>query len=95
MHKVGIAFRSTLSADEVRVKYIRPLRAALNDEHAGIYSNYLRQVEPDDSDDAEHLLVFEIQDFKAGLRVLRVALEKIGPPGDVQFQNLNPSKPGY
>ncbi|MGI9428182.1 MAG: hypothetical protein ACR2NM_05960 [Bythopirellula sp.] len=95
MHKVGISFRSALSAQEVREKYIRPLRTALSDEQAGIYSNYLRQVDPDSEDATEHLIIFELQDFKIGLRLLRVELEKIGTPGEVQFQNLNPSKPGY
>ncbi len=95
MHKVGISFRSALTPDEVRDKYIRPLRAALKEAQAGIYSNHLRQVDPDSSEETEHLLVFEIQDFKAGLRVLRVELEKLGVPGEVQLQNLDPSKPGY
>ena len=95
MHKVGISFRSVLTPDEVREKYIRPLRVALKEAQAGIYSNYLRQVDPNATEATEHLLVFEIQDFKVGLRVLRVALEKLGLPGEVQFQNLDPSKPGY
>ncbi len=95
MHKLGISFRSALTPDEVREKYIRPLRAALKEAKAGIYSNHLRQVDPDSSEATEHLLVFEIQDFKVGLRVLRVELEKLGVPGEVQFQNLDPSKPGY
>lgn len=95
MDKVGISFRSSLTADQVREQYIRPLRAVLKEATAGIYTNYLRQVDPDSSDGTEHLLVFELQDFKAGLRLMRVELERIGLPGDVQFQNLSPSQPGY
>jgi len=95
VHKIGISFRSALTPDEVREKYIRPLRVALKEAQAGIYSNHLRQVDPDSTEATEHLLVFEIQDFKVGLRVLRVELEKLGTPGEVQFQNLDPSKPGY
>ncbi len=95
MHKVGISFRSQLTPDEVRDKYIRPLRAALKTERAGIYTNYLRQVDPDSSEATEHLIVFEIQDFKAGLRLLRLELERLGIPGEVQLQNLDPSQPGY
>lgn len=95
MHKVGVSFRSDLTADEVREKYIRPLRSAVREEQAGIYSNYLRQVDPDESAGAEHLIVFEIQDFKAGLRLLRLELEKLDLPDEVQLQNLNPSTPGY
>ena len=95
MHKVGISFRSALTADEVREKYIRPLREVLKQAQAGIYSNYLRQVDPDAEDATEHLLVFEIQDFKAGLRLLRLELEQLELPGEVQLQNLNPSRPGY
>ncbi len=95
MEKIGIAFRSTLTAHEVRDSYIKPLRAALKKHRAGIYSNHLRQVDPDAVAPTEHLLVFEVNDFKEGLRLLRVELEKIGLPGEVQFQNLNPSSPGY
>ncbi len=95
MHKIGISFRSPLTSDEVLEKYIRPLRAALKQAQAGIYSNHLRQLDPDSTEANEHLLVFEIQDFKVGLRVLRLALEKLGVPGEVRFQNLDPSKPEY
>jgi len=95
VHKVGISFRSALTPDEVRDKYIRPLRAALKAERAGIYSNHLRQVNPDSAKATEHLLVFELQNFKTGLRLLRVELERIGAPSEVQFQNLSPSTPGY
>ena len=95
MHKVGISFRSELSADEVREKYIRPLREAVKQQRAGVYSNYLRQVDPDETSFTEHLLVFEFQDFKVGLRLLRLELEKLDVPDDVQLQNLNPSKPAY
>lgn len=84
-----------MTGDDVREKYVRPLRAALQEESAGIYSNYLKQVDPDSPDGTEHLLIFELNDFKAGLRLLRLEMEKIGLPGDVQFQNLSPSKPGY
>ncbi len=95
MHKVGISFRSALTPEQVREKYIQPLRAALKEAQAGIYSNYLRQVDPEATEGTDHLLVFEIQDFKLGLRLLRVELEKLDLPGEVQLQNLDPSKPGY
>ncbi|HCK41578.1 MAG: hypothetical protein CMJ72_10185 [Planctomycetaceae bacterium] len=95
MHKIGLSFQSPLSADEVRAKYIRPLSATISEAGAGIYANYLRQVDPDDIQPTEHLLIFEAHDFKQALRLLRVQIEKIGLPEGVQFQNLNPSSPGY
>ena len=95
MEKVGISFRSTLSPDEVGERYIRPLRVALQRDGAGIYSNYLRQVDPDAVEPTEHLLVFEVNDFKAGLRCLRLEAERLGMPEDLSFQNLNPSEPSY
>ncbi len=95
MEKVGISFRSILTYDDVRERYIKPLRAALEREAAGIYSNYLRQVDPDAVEPTEHLLVFEVNDFKAGLRCLRLEAERLGMPADLSFQNLNPSEPGY
>ena len=94
MDKVGISFRSTLSAEEVRTKYINPLRAALRHNKAGIYSNHLRQVDPQ-ATATEHLLVFEVHDFKEGLGLLRTELEKTGTPEGLALHNLNPSQPGY
>lgn len=94
MDRVGISFKSPLSSDEVRQRYIDPLRAALEAAHAGIYSNYLRQLD-DRGDAPEHLLVFQVHDFQAGLRLLRVELEKIGVPGEAHLHNLNASDPMY
>jgi len=95
LDKIGLAFRSKLTAEEVQDTYIGPLRMSLQKSKTGFYSNYLRQVDPDGTQPTEHLLVFEVHDFKQGLRLLRTELEKIGPPQEVQFQNLNPSSPGY
>jgi hypothetical protein len=95
MERIGISFRSTLTPDEVRELYVNPLRAALERDAAGIYSNYLRQADPDAVEPTEHLLVFQVNDFKAGLRCLRLEAEKIGLPENFSFQNLNPSQPGY
>ena len=95
MEKIGLSFRSQLSADEVRDTYINPLREALKEHQAGIYSNHLRQIDPEAIEPTEHLLVFEVKDFKSGLHLLRMAIEEIGYPQEIQFQNLNPSTPGY
>jgi hypothetical protein len=94
MDRIGISFKSPLTPDDVRQRYIEPLRAALESAHAGIYSNYLRQLEGGDAD-AEHLLVFQVREFQAGLRVLRLELERIGVPGTALFHNLNASDPLY
>ncbi len=95
MNRIGLAFRSSLAPEKVREAYIAPLLAALKQSQAGIYSNYLRQIDPDSSEPTEHLLVFEVHDFKEGLRLLRVELEKLDLLEGVQFQNLTPSSPGY
>jgi hypothetical protein len=95
MNRIGVSFKSPLSAEEVRDRFIRPLRAALEGERAGIYSNYLRQTDDVGDAPAEHLLVFQVHDFQAGLRLLRVELEKIGVPGEAHFHNLDPSDPMY
>jgi hypothetical protein len=94
MDRVGISFKSPLSADEVRERFIEPLRDALETTRAGIYSNYLRQLDDDDGP-PEHLLVFQVRDFQEGLRLLRLELEKIGVPGEAHLHNLNPSDPMY
>lgn len=95
MHKIGVSFRTNLSADEVREKYIEPLRTAVDEASAGVYANHLRQVDPDSNIPTEHLLIFEVNDFKPSLRILRMTLQNVGMPKEVQFHNLNPSHPGY
>ena len=95
MHRIGIAFKSRDSADDVREQYIQPLRKAIEAPNAGIYSNYLRQADADPEAPAEHLLVFHVHDFQGGLRLLRVELEKICVPGEATFHNLDPSEPMY
>lgn len=94
MDRVGIAFKSPLSADEVRTRFIEPIRAALEDARAGIYINYLRQF--DDGDEPpEHLLMFQVHDFQQGLRLLRTTMEGLGPPTGTSLHNLNPSDAMY
>ena len=95
MDRIGVSFKSPLTADEVRAKYIEPLRAALEHPHVGFYSNYLRQADADPDAPAEHLLVFQVNDFQKGLRLLRVELQNIGVPGEAHFHNLEPSEPMY
>jgi hypothetical protein len=95
MNRIGISFKSPLTPDEVRTRLIEPLRDRLEADHAGIYSNYLRQIEADPSAPAEHLLVFEVRDFQIALRLLRLELQSIGVPGEATFHNLDPSEPMY
>ena len=84
MNRIGISFKSSLTPDEIQAQFIRPLRAALEADHAGIYSNYLRQTDADPAAPPEHLLVFHVRDFQSGLRLLRLELEKIGVPGEAR-----------
>ncbi|MBX3425618.1 MAG: hypothetical protein KF688_08065 [Pirellulales bacterium] len=95
MERVGVSFKSSLTGDEVRERYVQPLRAALEAAQAGYYSNYLRQPDDDPDRPSEHLLMFMVRDFQVGLRLLRTELEKLERPGDVQLHNLNPSDPMY
>ena len=84
-----------LTPEDIRDIYIAPLRKALKKAKAGIYSNYLRQVDPDEQAPNDHLVIFEVNDFKEGLRLLRMQLEELDLIEGVEFQNLNPSSPGY
>ncbi len=95
MDRVGVSFKSPLTADEIRQRYIQPLREAIETPRAGIYSNYLRQADADPAAPAEHLLMFQVLDFEQAIRLLRLALESLGPPHEVRFHNLDPSQPMY
>jgi hypothetical protein len=95
MDRVGISFQSPLSPDEIRTRYVEPLREALEGAHAGIYSNYLRQTDADSATPAEHLLVFQVREFQAGLHLLRMKLQEVGPLEHLMFHNLEPSEPMY
>ena len=95
MYRIGISFKSPLTSDEVQARFIRPLRVALEADHAGIYANYLRQADADPDAHPEHLLVFHVLDFEAGLHRLRMKLQEIGVPGEAHVHNLDPSSPMY
>lgn len=95
MNRIGISFKSPLTPDEIQARYIRPLRAALEADHAGIYANYLRQADADPAAPAEHLLVFHVRNFESGLHLLRMTLQEVGVPGEAHFHNLDPSDPLY
>jgi hypothetical protein len=95
MHRIGVSFKSPLSPDEVLTRFIKPLRDRLEAEQGGIYSNYLRQVDPSYDTPDEHLIVFIVHDFQIALRLLRTELQRIGVPGEVTFHNLDPSDPLY
>ena len=94
MDRVGLSFKSALSAEEVHTRFIEPLRTALDHARAGIYSNYLRQFDDGDGP-PEHLLVFQVRDFQEGLRLLRTTMQQLDPPPGVCFHNLNSSDPMY
>ena len=58
-------------------------------------SNYLRQADDNPAEPAEHLLMFQVLDFEQGLRLLRTTIEGLGPPPELRFHNLDPSRPMY
>jgi hypothetical protein len=95
MDSVGISFKSELLPDQIRTRYVEPLRAALELPRAGVYSNYLRLTDDDPRAAAEHLLVFLVHDFQAGLHLLRMKLQEIGQPDEMMLHNLEPSEPMY
>lgn len=95
MDRIGISFYSPRTPDEVRESFVRPLRKALEEARGGIFSNYLHQDQEDPEQPAEHLLIFEVADFRQSLRLLRTKLEELGAPWEVAFHNLNPSDLPY
>jgi hypothetical protein len=95
MDRVGISFKSPLLPEQIRARYVEPLRDALEQPHAGIYTNYVRRPDDDPQAPAEHLLVFLVRDFQAGLHLLRMKLEEIGQPQEMMLHNLEPSEPMY
>jgi len=100
MDRIGISFYSPHSPDQVREAFVRPLRKALEAARGGIFSNYLHQDQEEayqgrGEQPAEHLLVFEVNDFEGSLRLLRTELEKLDAPREVLFHNLNPSDLPY
>lgn len=95
MNRIGVSFKSSLTPDEIRLRFIQPLRAAIEQDHAGIYSNYLRQADADPAEPTEHLLIFQVREFETGLRLLRTTVEQLGPMKGLLFHNLDPSEPMY
>ncbi|MCA9258406.1 MAG: hypothetical protein KDA61_04355 [Planctomycetales bacterium] len=92
MHVIGMSFNAPLSTEQVQRDVIDPLRVAMEGTGVGIYSNYLRK---GDGVSPEHVVVFEVLDFKTGLRTLRLAASELDLPPDLQFHNLDPTEPPY
>ena len=98
MDSVGVAFKSRLSGDQVRERYVRPLREALEDARAGIYTNYLRLPDGDawtPTQSPTTCWCFWWRDFEAGLRLLRMTLQGLAPADEISLHNLNPSPMPY
>jgi hypothetical protein len=95
MNRIGVSFKSRLSPDEIRVRFVQPLRTAIEEARAGIYSNYLRQADDHVDGPDEHLLIFHVHEFETGLRLLRTTAEQLGPLPGLLFHNLDPSAPMY
>jgi hypothetical protein len=95
MDRVGLSFRSDLTSEQVRKQFVEPLRSMLETERAGIYSNYFHQDRDDPHQPTEHMLVFEVNEFKIGLRLLRTEAVKLGIGDGLLLHNLNPTEPPY
>ena len=95
MDRIGLSFKSSLPPEEIRSRYVQPLREAIENARAGIYSNYLRQAEANPEAPEEHLLIFQVHEFETGLRLLRTTAEQLGPMSGLAFHNLDPSEPMY
>ena len=95
MDRIGLSFKSPLSPDEIRTRYVQPLRAAVEGARAGIYANYLRETDADPDAPAEHLLIFHVREFQAGLHLLRMTMQELGPPPGMLLHNLDASEPLY
>jgi hypothetical protein len=81
MDRVGLSFKSPLSPDEIRTRYVQPLRAAVEG------------ADPDAP--AEHLLIFHVREFQAGLHLLRMTMQELGSPPGMLLHNLDASEPLY
>ena len=96
MWKIGVSLPSHEPAEQILARFVKPIRNSLREHGLGIYSNHLQQGGRESDDQpTEHLLVFEVHDFKLGLRHLRTEFEKLGAPGATTFHNLSDCEPLY
>ena len=100
MHRIGVSLPSARNRAALRDAYIKPVRKLMMENRIGIWSNHMVEghgdrVDPTASPLRNHLLMFEVYDFKDGINFLREAFTKLRCPASTQFLDLSNCQPLY
>jgi hypothetical protein len=98
MWKIGVSFESTEPLENLKRRVVDPVAVSLQHGGEGIYSNHLQQDTARREDGQaviDHLLVFEVLDFKEGIRRVRTLMQEKMDPQAMRFHNLSDCRPIY
>lgn len=96
MYRIGVSIRSAHDRDTVHRNYIKPLQRQMRRDNIGYWSNHLVEEEgnrhdPTASPLRDHLLLFQVYDFKRGVNFLRSTLQDLHCPRSTSFIDLTDS----
>lgn len=98
MWKIGVSFESTEPFEALKRQIVDPVAKSLQNRGEGIYSNHLQQETSRrqvGKPIVDHLLVFEVPDFKDGIRQVRLLMQEKMDPASMRFHNLSDCRPLY
>ena len=85
MHRIGASLPSAWNRAALQDTCIKPVRKLLMENRTDPTASPLRN----------HLLMFDVYDFKNGVKFLREAFTKLRHPATTQFIDLNNCQPIY
>ena len=100
MYRIGVSLPSARNRTALRDAYIKPVRQLMLENRIGFWSNHMvegsgNRIDPTASPLRQHLLMFEVYDFKDGVNFLREAFSKLRCPPSTQFIDLSNCQPLY
>ena len=100
MYRIGVSIFSAHDRTAVQSSYVKPVRKSMAEERIGFWSNHLVEghgdrIDPTASPLRNHLLLFDVYDFKRGINFLRESFSGLQCPPTTEFIDLTDCQPLY
>ena len=93
MHRIGVSIFSAHDRSTVLASYVKPVRKSMMDKRIGFWANHLVEgrgssIDPTANPLRNHLLMFDVFDFKRGVNFLRESFSGLQCPPSTAFIDL-------